>query len=701
MKESAAMKQSQSRSAMFEPLEPRLLLAGADWLASAVDSDHVMSVAPVDRCTMAGAIAAAGEAQVYRFTSRARGAITIRVTGDGAFNPFLQIYNTAGRLIRQNDNAKWGTTDSAATFSTLADQTYYVRVTGARQSAGRYSVAVISKPVDDYGNTQATARALPQTRWDVTWMATGNVDYPGDVDVRVFVAAKTGTMQIQQGRLLAQQSLCSDLSVYDLRGNLLARAGTAGEATATVNLAVVAGQVYYLHAAGVAGTTGVYLIRAMTLPPPSPAAPQGPAPAGGSTNTGGFAPGVQVTTTTLIQPSGLQLVVLGTDAADVLTLSQTDSGLVLTTSRGAGNVAGVYASVVIYGFGGNDTLKVTNAATVGVTIMGGDGNDTIFDAGCGRDTVYGGAGDDLIVTVGGGSDTIYGQDGFDSVWMDTRDTLADASAAETAAGAVHRIDQFYQPTSNPSQAVPLEIAGQNLVEPTTSFAYQDFSSRPLFAVGPKYSDARQGSLGDCYFIASLASLADKDPRVIQQMIAPMGDGTYAVRFYRGAQAAYVRVDGKLPAYGGRPIYADLGPGGQTWVALAEKAYAQFRYNQNSYDSLAGGWMSDVYRAVTGAAIADLFFNYTTPAIGPALAAHLAAGHAVTAATKAVANVPFVGNHAYMVKSIETSGGQTWVTVYNPWGVDGKTWDSNPADGLIRVTLGQFQSTFVGASVSLV
>jgi hypothetical protein len=118
-------------------------------------------------------------------------------------------------------------------------------------------------------------------------------------------------------------------------------------------------------------------------------------------------------------------------------------------------------------------------------------------------------------------------------------------------------------------------------------------------------------------------------------------------------------------------------------------------------------MGDVYRELTGAAVTDLWFNYTTPGIGTTLASYLAAGHAVTAATKGPANVPFVGNHAYMVKSIETVGSETWVTVYNPWGVDGRScvdgrsWDTNPGDGLLRVTLGEFRSSFIGASVSMV
>jgi hypothetical protein len=46
------------------------------------------------------------------------------------------------------------------------------------------------------------------------------------------------------------------------------------------------------------------------------------------------------------------------------------------------------------------------------------------------------------------------------------------------------------------------------------------------------------------------------------------------------------------------------------------------------------------------------------------------------------------------------GRETYVTLYNPWGVDGKSWDASSADGLLKVTLGQFQSSFIGLSISL-
>ncbi|MCX5677294.1 MAG: C2 family cysteine protease [Planctomycetota bacterium] len=409
-----------------------------------------------------------------------------------------------------------------------------------------------------------------------------------------------------------------------------------------------------------------------------------------------YTPGSQVATRVVSLAGGLEFVVLGTNGADTIVLSQASQSVTLTTSAGTSTYSGQFSNITVYSFDGNDTIRTLQSVTAAVTIRAGDGNDSVFAAGPGRATVYGDAGDDLIVTVGGGADTVYGGAGLDSFWVDNSDTVADASASETAAAGVHRITAFYQPTDDPAQAVSLEIAGQDIVDPVADYAYRSYASTPLFTDGPEYSDIRQGALGDCYFMASLASLAQTDPTALRQMVAPMGDGTYAVRFYGvGGEETYVRVDASLPAYGSTPAYARLTPDGEAWVAVAEKAYAQFRYGANSYASLNGGWMEPVYYAVTGAATGSMYTNIAN--IAGIMADYLSAGHALTAASRESPPGPAVGNHAYMIKSVETVGDQTEVTVYNPWGFDGNSWDSNTSDGLLKMSLATFSQNFFALS----
>jgi hypothetical protein len=409
-----------------------------------------------------------------------------------------------------------------------------------------------------------------------------------------------------------------------------------------------------------------------------------------------YTAGAQTVTRIVPVASGLEFVALGTDQADTLIVSQTADKVTLTTKTGSTDYAGRFTAVTFYGFGGDDTIRTTHSVTATVTIRGGAGNDSIFVAGTGTATVYGDAGDDLIVTVGGGAAVVYGGDGLDSFWVDSADRVADTAAAETAAASVHSITRFYQPTGDPAKAVSLEIDGQDIVDPTAAYAYRSFASSPLFVDGPEYNDIRQGAVGDCYFMAALASLAQTDPMTLQQMVAPMGDGTYAVRFY-GANgvANYVRVDASLPAYGSTPAYGRLSPEGEIWVAMAEKAYAQFRSGSNSYASLNSGWMEPVYKAVTNAATGTV---YTTIAsLANYIGNQLNAGHALTAASVSNPVGPAVGGHAYMIKAVDTSDGQSYVTVYNPWGFDGASWDSNSGDGLLRMTLATFQQNFFAVS----
>ena len=400
---------------------------------------------------------------------------------------------------------------------------------------------------------------------------------------------------------------------------------------------------------------------------------------------------------------GLQLWVLGTDLADSIMLTQTAGGITLACGAGSEEFTGTYCGVIVYGFGGDDDIRLDGSLTLSDTIYAGDGNDWIFDAGAAGGVIYAGAGDDLLVSVGGSADSAYGGEGLDSFWVDGADVIGDPSAAETDATAVHQIAQFYQPyTTDPGAPgyVSLEIAGQDLADPAiTGYAigYADFSDRPAFVDGPDYSDIIQGSVGDCYMLATLASLADADPQVIEQMIAPLGDGTYAVRFYDGTTPVYLRVDGDLPVTSsGGLAYAELSDAGESWVPLVEKAYAYFRYGENSYASLHGGWMTDVYRHVAGSSATYRSTTTLGDGLYSFLYTQLASGHAITLGSRYTASTPVVPAHAYMVKEVHIADGQWHVTVYNPWGVDGRTWDDNYSDGLLTLTVDQVIQHFSAA-----
>jgi hypothetical protein len=537
----------------------------------------------------------------------------------------------------------------------------------------------------------------------------------------VFTAAQSGSMQVDMKATGKRNRLDPALAIHDAAGTLLAANNDfGGLKSSQVTLEVLAGHRYYLKAAAFDSSTGAYEITATTTvppapppepapeppppPPPEPPPPEPipPPPEPTPPPPEPYAPGSTVSGRTESFDGGQQLVVLGTDSADTVALSQSGGLVSLVTPSGTLTFEGTFARLLVYGFGGDDILRLTYSVTTAALIYAGDGNDTVFENSQGAATVCGEAGDDLLVTVGGGADTVTGGTGFDSLWADASDTLTDVEAAETDGRSVHLIGQFYQPVTDPAWQVSLQIAGQDIVDPSTAAAYADYSTRPLFMDGPEYNDVIQGQVGDCYFMAALSSLAQSDPGLIRQMIAPLGDGTYALRFYRGGQEVYLRVDAQLPTYlYTRQKYAQLTPDGELWVALAEKAYAQLRYGQNSYASLEGGWMDAVYADITGAGLDRAYTaDFSNDAMAQYLIGNLSAGHAVSAGSLAYPPSPIVGAHGYMVKSVENVSGQWMVTVYNVWGTDGYSYDSNYYDGLVTISMDLFREAFIALSVCL-
>jgi hypothetical protein len=524
----------------------------------------------------------------------------------------------------------------------------------------------------------------------------GAINFKGDKDCFTFVTPLSGTMQIA----LAPASgspVDAELYLYDSAGRLVASNRPSNSRSAALSLSVMAGKRYYVMASASMGTVGAYVLGITTATPaptptPTPTPDPTPPPPAPSTllpSASDYAPGGAVATQTRTVSGQSILVITGTDANDVITVSQSGGVYTISAAGGVQTVSGSFVGVALYGFGGADVLRLVNSVLGMGLIYSGDGNDQVFDAAQGADTVYGMGGDDLLVSVGGGADTLYGGAGLDSLWMDTSDTVSDIESVETAGKSVHRIASFFQPTSDASSRPSLEIAGQNLVDPLASYSYQNYANYSLFVDGPQYNDIRQGAVGDCYFLASLASLCDTDANIIRQMVAPMGDGTFAVRYFRSGQEIYVRVDADLPSL----AYAKLSPANELWVAVVEKSYAQFRYGQNSYSSISGGWMATVYQEVTGVnATSASLSNMSDSALSSQIQQSLAAGHAMTAGSYSSPPAPIVGNHAYAVRSIESVGGVWYVTVYNPWGVDGQSWDSSN-DGLLRLTLSQFRSCF--------
>jgi hypothetical protein len=244
--------------------------------------------------------------------------------------------------------------------------------------------------------------------------------------------------------------------------------------------------------------------------------------------------------------------------------------------------------------------------------------------------------------------------------------------------------------SQPVAAEPAAISG------TT---YKNFSNEPLFAAnGPTQDDIRQGDMGDCYYLSTLATIAKVDPARIEHSIEQMSDGTYVVEIFKGSTPEYVHVDGELPTWSnGAPVYANLGQGDSMWVAIMEKAFAVVRTGADSYASLNSGWMDESF-STFGLASTGFYSFANSTSLMTTLEGQLAANKAVTIGINTPAlGAPLIGDHAYEVVGTvaDPSGNGTDVELRNPWGIDGVSNSTNPNDGYVIVTPAQLFASEMG------
>jgi Ca2+-binding RTX toxin-like protein len=123
------------------------------------------------------------------------------------------------------------------------------------------------------------------------------------------------------------------------------------------------------------------------------------------------------------------VIVNGTAAADSITISGSGTSAVVTGLSAKVHITqaeGANDSLQVNGLGGNDTINASRlrAGVIGLTLNGGDGDDTLIGSagndliigGRGSDVAFMGAGDDTFVwNPGDGSDVVEGQGGHDTL----------------------------------------------------------------------------------------------------------------------------------------------------------------------------------------------------------------------------------------------------------------------------------------------
>lgn len=216
-------------------------------------------------------------------------------------------------------------------------------------------------------------------------------------------------------------------------------------------------------------------------------------------------------------------------------------------------------------------------------------------------------------------------------------------------------------------------------------------------------NVRQGqSLGDCYFMATLAGLAQTNPQLIVNMIEDNKDGTYTVTF---PGMPFHPQTVARPS--GASLKENAGYGGGTWANVIEMAHRKLT---GKWSSLAGGnWtvenggtLSDGMQLLTGnfshtgipkqPEARDELSRYIESALGQGrviTAAATVGGIAETSQPSVCIQSP----HAYTVVGFDEL--QKRVILRNPWGYNnsGEDTDSDRLYATFSMSLDEFQKHF--------
>lgn len=129
----------------------------------------------------------------------------------------------------------------------------------------------------------------------------------------------------------------------------------------------------------------------------------------------------------------------------------------------------------------------------------------------------------------------------------------------------------------------------------------------LFVSGIDTKDVTQGKLGNCWFVAACALVAQE--AVFWRKVIPDSEkqewdpakpneyqGIFRFRFWRFGQWCEVVVDDLLPTHNGELVYVRSTAKNEFWSALVEKAYAKIN---GCYEVLEGGNTADALADFTG------------------------------------------------------------------------------------------------------
>jgi len=212
----------------------------------------------------------------------------------------------------------------------------------------------------------------------------------------------------------------------------------------------------------------------------------------------------------------------------------------------------------------------------------------------------------------------------------------------------------------------------------------------MIVEGASRFDIQQGELGNCWFLASVASLCasgnrgksnDLLTRVVPKDNSFVENYAGVVHFniWQYGKWVDVVIDDRLPTMNGRLMFMHSACENEFWSALLEKAYAKLN---GSYEAMSGGCSAEAMVDLTGGVVETFdFFNSQKPPpkniwqiMKKAYERRSLMGCQIDAAPNMIENVQpngLIVGHAYSmtsVKEISIRGHQVkLVRIRNPWG----------------------------------
>lgn len=251
--------------------------------------------------------------------------------------------------------------------------------------------------------------------------------------------------------------------------------------------------------------------------------------------------------------------------------------------------------------------------------------------------------------------------------------------------------------------------------------YTEIEGHQAFVAGIHPNDVDQGLLGDCYFLSSIASIAQYRPSFIKSLITPKEDKSYDVKLYKRGwfgrlELMTINVHAVVPQRDGQIVFTRVGDviksrfGRQVevWPIILEQAYADML---GGYNKAIGGWPHHAMESLTGqksesfkARAVDLPKLDKMAADGFAMACYTRSDLKIALGPKFVIDFPdrtrhdrfaknkhggeLAAGHAYYISGVDAAKGI--VKIRNPWG-----WEHGESE----LTAAEFESTMRGVSIN--